>query len=60
MISLLDNTVLFNFAVVQQPALLRAVFGENLVTPQQAFRELQEGIQRGKLVNVDWQWLSIT
>lgn len=59
MISLLDNTVLSNFTIVRRPDLLRTAFGENLATPQQAFSELQVGIQTGKLVNIDWQWLTI-
>jgi hypothetical protein len=58
-ISLLDNTVLSNFTVVQRPDLLRATFGEDLATPQQAYSELQAGIQTGKLVHVDWQWLPV-
>lgn len=59
MISLLDNTVLSNFTVVQRPTLLRTAFKEALATPQQAFNELQAGIRTGKLVNVDWQWLPV-
>ena len=60
MISLLDNTVLSNFAVIQRPDLLRTAFEENLATPQQAFDELQAGIRAGKLPpNLDWQWLPV-
>jgi hypothetical protein len=33
MITLLDNTVMSNFAVVQRPDLLRIAFGDTLTTP---------------------------
>ncbi len=59
MITLLDNTVMSNFAVVKQPVLIKIAFGETLATPEQAFNELQVGIRVGKLPDLDWQWLPV-
>ena len=59
MITLLDNTVMSNFAVVKQPILLKIAFCETLATPEQAFHELQVGIRVGKLPDLDWQWLPV-
>lgn len=59
MISLLDNTVMSNFAVVQQPELLRAAFGDAVATSQEAFDELQAGVEAGKLPALNWTWLPI-
>jgi len=58
-ISLLDNTVMSNFAVMRRPNLLRTAFGETLATPQQAFDELQAGVEVGKLPVLDWTWLPV-
>lgn len=58
-ISLLDNTVMSNFAIVRRPDLLRVAFGETLATPQQAFDELQAGIEARKLPPLDWTWLPV-
>ena len=57
MISLLDNTVMSSLAVVRRPNLLGTAFGEKLATPQQAFDELQAGVEAGKLPVLDWTWL---
>ena len=59
MITLLDNTVMSNFAVVKRPDLLCIAFGDTLATPEQAFDELETGVHSGKLPNLDWQWLSV-
>ncbi|MCP4397781.1 MAG: hypothetical protein GY801_10845, partial [bacterium] len=59
MITLLDNTVMSNFAVVKQPLLLKIAFGETLATPEHAFHELQAGIRVGRLPDLDWQWLPV-
>lgn len=59
MITLLDNTVMSNFAGVQRPDLLRIAFGDTLATPQQAFDELEAGVHAGKLPRLDWQWLPV-
>jgi predicted nucleic acid-binding protein len=57
--ALLDNTVMSNFAAVQRPDLLRLAFGDQLATSQQAFAELQAGVHRGKLPDLDWSWLPV-
>jgi hypothetical protein len=59
MISLLDNTVMSNFTVIQQPVLLRAAFDDQLATPRAAFAELRRGVQSGRLAEVDWEWLPV-
>jgi len=48
-IFLLDGTVMSNFALVRRPHLLRVAFGETLATPQQAFDELQAGMEARNL-----------
>ena len=59
MITLLDNTVMSNFAVVERPDLLRIAFDDQLATSRQAFDELTTGVRRGKLPDLDWSWLPI-
>jgi predicted nucleic acid-binding protein len=58
-IALLDNTVMSNFGLVERPDLLRTTFGGEVATPQQAFSELNAGVQRGRLPDLDWSWLPI-
>jgi predicted nucleic acid-binding protein len=59
MITLLDNTVMSNFSAIQRPDLLQRLFGKKVATTEQAFTELQIGIQIGKLPSCDWSWLSV-
>jgi predicted nucleic acid-binding protein len=59
MITLLDNTVMSNFALVKHPDMLHIAFGDTLATPQQAFEELKVGVRVGKLPDLDWQWLPV-
>ena len=59
MTTLLDNTVMSNFAIVERPDLLIIAFGSTLATPQQAFDELTVGVRIGRLPDVDWQWLPV-
>jgi predicted nucleic acid-binding protein len=54
---LLDNTVLSNFSTVRRPDLVRAAFAEQAVTTEQAFQEMLEGIELGKIPACDWDWL---
>lgn len=54
---LLDNTVLSNFAVVRRSELLRVAFGDLPATSQEVLEELNVGISRGKLPDLDWSWL---
>ena len=58
-ISLLDNTVMSNFAVIERPDLLPTAFGSKLATSQQAFDELQADVRLGKLPSLDWSWLPV-
>jgi predicted nucleic acid-binding protein len=58
-ISLLDNTVMSNFAAIERPDLLRTAFGSRLATSQQAFDELQAGVRLGKLPSLDCSWLPV-
>jgi predicted nucleic acid-binding protein len=58
-ISLLDNTVMSNFAIVRRPDLLRTTFVDTLATSQQAFDELEAGVAAGKLPDLDWTWLPV-
>gem|GEM_PF-2941754 len=59
MISLLDNTVMSNFAAIERPDLLRTAFGSRLATSQQAFDELQAGVRLDRLPSLDWSWLPV-
>ena len=54
---LLDNTVLSNFSIVQRPDLVRAAFVEKAGTTEQAFKEMQDGVEIGKVPACDWDWL---
>jgi hypothetical protein len=56
-ITLLDNTVMSNFAVIERPDALRRAFSSGLATPQQAFDELLAGVRLGRLPDLDWTWL---
>jgi predicted nucleic acid-binding protein len=58
-ISLLDNTVMSNFAAIERPDVLHTAFGSRLATSQQAFDELQTGVRLGKLPSLDWSWLAV-
>ena len=59
MTALLDNTVMSNFSTVQRPGLVRDLLGNEVATTQQAFAELQAGIELGKLPPCDWSWLPV-
>ena len=59
MTALLDNTVMSNFSIVQQPDVVKALLGSEVATTQQAFVELQTGIELGKLPPCDWSWLPV-
>jgi predicted nucleic acid-binding protein len=54
---LLDNTVLSNFSIVRRPDLLRVAFVEKVGTTEQAFREMQDGVEIGRIPACDWNWL---
>ena len=54
----IDNTVLSNFANVQQPSLLEQAF-DNLVSVPAVMEELAIGQEGGLIPTVEWSWLSI-
>ncbi|MBC8183616.1 hypothetical protein H8E88_21195 [candidate division KSB1 bacterium] len=54
---LLDNTVLSNFALIRHPEFIHQAFVEEIGTTEQVFRELERGIQIGRLPKNDWTWL---
>jgi predicted nucleic acid-binding protein len=56
---LLDNTVLSNFANIQRPALIRKALGDSAATVQEVIDELNVGVERGAIPDVDWSWLPI-
>lgn len=59
MIALLDNTVLSNFALIQQISLLKDVFGSTATIPTQVMAEFQQGVQLGRLPMINLGWASI-
>ncbi len=59
MFTLLDNTVLSNFAIVERPELIRLALGDAAATVAEAFAECQTGMQLGRLPSSDWSWLHI-
>ena len=54
----IDNTVLSNFAHVQQPSLLEQAL-DNLVSVPAVMEELAIGQERGLIPTVEWCWLSV-
>lgn len=56
--SVVDNTVLSNFAHVEKPEFLRSAF-DNLVVPQAVIYELVEGERLRRVPTVDWSWLTV-
>jgi predicted nucleic acid-binding protein len=54
---LLDNTVLSNFSTIERPDLVRVAFVEQVVTTEQAFQEMQDGVKLGKIPPGNWEWL---
>lgn len=56
--SVVDNTVLSNFAHVNRPELLQAAFDE-LAIPPAVREELAEGERLARVPTVDWDWLTV-
>lgn len=56
--AVIDNTVLSNFAHIQQPQLLAAAFDQP-VTANAVLEELQLGIQLARIPAADWTWLPV-
>lgn len=59
MIALLDNTVLSNFALVGKPELLRECLGKTAATTRQVMDEFLAGVERGRLPDTRWDWLTV-
>lgn len=56
-LSLLDTTILSNFAHVQQPELVRLALGDQAATTPAVLAELHRGEALGLLPRVDWRRL---
>ena len=54
----IDNTVLSNFAHIEQPRLLGLAF-DNSVTVPTVMNELAEGVRLEHVPDVDWSWLPV-
>jgi predicted nucleic acid-binding protein len=59
-LSLLDTTLLSNFAHAGRPDLLRLVLGETAVTTPTVLAELRQGEATGFVPAADWTWLPQT
>ncbi|MCL4490060.1 MAG: DUF3368 domain-containing protein [Chloroflexi bacterium] len=59
MITILDNTLLSNFAIVQRPELIRLALADAAATTEEAFAECQTGVRIGRLPACDYSWLSV-
>ena len=59
MIALLDNTVLLNFALVNQAELIREALGTTAATVREVFGGHLEGIRLDRIPEYDWSWLQI-
>lgn len=55
----LDNTVMSNFALVGHTDWLRDVWPGMLVTSEEAWAELEAGVELGHIPEMDWSWLAI-
>jgi predicted nucleic acid-binding protein len=56
-LSVLDTTLLSNFAHVGRPDLLRTALGETAATTATVLAELRRGETAGLVPHVDWAWL---
>ena len=56
--ALSDTTVLSNFAHIERPDLLRALFSPLLVPPS-VLEELREGERRALIPRCSWEWLDV-
>ena len=54
---LLDNTILSNFSIVRHPDLVRQAFVEEVVATEHVFREMQVGVNIGRIPPCDREWL---
>ena len=59
MMLLLDNTVLTNFALINQLELISEALGNQIATTPQVINEYREGVAKGLLPEAEWNWLKI-
>lgn len=57
--ALLDNTVLSNFALIEQAHLIHQALGQTAATTDVVWSEFETGVRLGKLPEQDWGWLSM-
>lgn len=57
--TILDTTLLSNFAHIQHPDLLQAALGSNVVTTATVLAELRAGVTLGWVPRCDWSWLTV-
>jgi predicted nucleic acid-binding protein len=57
--TILDTTLLSNFAHIQRPELLQAVLGSDAVTTATVLAELRAGVSLGWVPRCDWSWLAV-
>lgn len=56
-LTLLDTTILSNFAHTQCPDLVQVVLGDHAATTAAVLAELRRGEALGLVPHVDWRWL---
>lgn len=57
--SLLDTTILSNFAHVQRPELVQLAVGDDAATTPAVLDELRQGEALGFVPQVNWRWLPV-
>ncbi|MGB4872499.1 MAG: hypothetical protein WBP47_20765 [Candidatus Promineifilaceae bacterium] len=58
-LSLLDTTILSNFAHIQRPELIQLVLSGEAATTPTVLAELRRGEALGFVPRVDWRWLPV-
>ena len=58
-LSLLDTTLLSNFAHADRPDLLQLALGETAATTATVLAELRQGELSGRVPHQEWRWLSL-
>ncbi|MBK7916820.1 MAG: hypothetical protein IPJ94_11290 [Chloroflexi bacterium] len=58
-LSLLDTTILSNFAHIQRPELIQLVLSDEAATTPTVLAELRRGEALGFVPRVDWRWLPV-
>lgn len=58
--TILDTTVLSNFAHIRRPDLLQLLFNNDAITTAIVLGELKAGVILGWVPRCDWSWLQVT